>query len=102
MANAPAYASSSRTVYYGGTARGSASFESYGEIVKVKDLRADGRSVIATATWSGEFRTCANTSGSGTTKTCNWSIPEGQRLNFELIASDGEELPPRVTWSDTA
>lgn len=100
---APAYASSSRTVSYGGTARGSASFDSHGEVIKVKDLRKDGRWVSVTASWDSEVEQCANTKGSGTTVTCNWSIPEGKKVEFELIATKGgEELPPRVTWSDRA
>jgi hypothetical protein len=89
---APAFADSSLTWYKFYPDRyAHASFTSYGEIFKVSDDEADGASVRVF--WSYRNSSivqgfCTNSNGSGTTKTCDFSIAEGRAINWCLERYD--------------
>jgi len=81
----PAFADSSITWYkvFPVDRYAHASFQSYGEIFKVSDDEADGYSVRVYWTYSNSQTVqgwCINTSGNGTTKTCDFSIAEGRHI----------------------
>lgn len=89
---APAFADSSLTWYKFYPDRyAHASFTSYGEVFKVSDDEPDGYSVRVF--WSYRNSSivqgfCTNSSGNGTTKTCNFSIAEGRKITWCLERYD--------------
>jgi len=48
-------------------------FETYGDVLKVADTKADGYPAVGEIFWYGQ---CWNTSGNGTTRICDWDTPE--------------------------
>lgn len=84
-----------------------ASFKSYGEVFSVSDDEPDGASVRIFWYYAGSSIVqgfCTNSSGNGTTKTCNFSIPEGRRIGWclERIDFSNSHLYTYKCTSDTA
>jgi len=103
----PAEAYTARNVWYKDVLRGNGRFEPKGEIITVKDLKADGLGVWVEYEYYGpgyvfEDAYCINTSGNGTTKTCNLSIPEGTLVSLRVLSMDGSEPRAFVDWEDNA
>ncbi|MEU3271031.1 hypothetical protein ABZ639_09290 [Saccharomonospora sp. NPDC006951] len=59
---------------------GALNFYDYGEHLYVYDAAKDGYSVRVNLAWDNGSATCTNSSGLGTTKHCNLSIPEGKTI----------------------
>lgn len=66
-------------------------FEPYGDHFYVKDTQADGYrpGVTFYYTGSGGWYSCDNPNGNGTTKDCNYDLPEHKALSFRAEVCDG-------------
>lgn len=103
---AAAYSYSARDVYYKNVLRGYGKFQPHGEIITVKDLKADGLGVWVEYEYYKDNRLedayCINQTGNGTTKTCNLSIAEGTRVSLRVLSMNGSEPQDFVDWEDYA
>lgn len=92
---APAFADSSLTWYKFYPDRyAEASFKSYGEVFTVKDHEPDGMSVRVHWTFRGSSivqGSCTNSTGDGTTKTCDYEIAEGRDIRWCLERWDRDK-----------
>ncbi|MFE1024864.1 hypothetical protein ACFW5I_09910 [Streptomyces sp. NPDC058818] len=73
-------------VAYGNGA--TATFKNYGEKLLIKDESSDGHSAVAKIYYGDGTKVYWNPNGAGTTRTIDFEIPEGQRV--EVAACIGE------------
>ncbi len=68
---------------------GHAVFDDLGELLVVKDTRADGLSVMANLTWSDGTATVTDSGPGGSGQTRNLSIPEGTTVHLLMCYEVG-------------
>ncbi|WP_375001200.1 hypothetical protein [Aeromicrobium sp. CTD01-1L150] len=66
----------------------SASFQAYGEILKINDRHSNGRPAIARLTIGSGGPAVYYGNGDGTSRTLNLSFAEGQRVYLQVCTSD--------------
>ncbi|NOK09024.1 hypothetical protein [Corallococcus exercitus] len=79
------------TAIYGATV----TFNSYGDVFTVKDTAGDGRSAVAQIYNynTGNTSYCWNSSGAGTSTTCNRNFAEGILIRYRACTSNAPNPP---------
>ncbi|WP_437925376.1 hypothetical protein WMF37_40950 [Sorangium sp. So ce291] len=61
-------------------------FDSYGERMLVTDTRSDGHSAVSEISRWNQF--CWASGGNGASQQCNYTLPEGQLIEFRACVAD--------------
>ncbi|HET6504154.1 MAG TPA: hypothetical protein VFG87_25675 [Amycolatopsis sp.] len=96
---APASASGSITSWDNGA---SVTFTSYGEVLKVCDIKPDGHSAVGMLTWEAvETYTYWNPDGNDSCRTWNLSFAEGDQISFAACTGEyASGLISSCNWRD--
>ncbi|RKQ95011.1 hypothetical protein U746_0770 [Mycolicibacterium mucogenicum 261Sha1.1M5] len=99
-----ARADSTNRFNLGGYLRATASYQSYGDKITVKDQRADGYWTRAELSWKGSgVKRCDAKGGSGSSKTCAFNAPEGSVVSYKVYLMKGNTYHyGSAIWKDKA
>jgi hypothetical protein len=88
-----AWASSTQSLTYGGIKRATSNFYSPQDTLNVTDNYSDGWGALShfNSATTGS-KTCTNESGAGFVKVCDYNIPAGQSVSYDICSKNGSTI----------